>query len=324
MKTLRAGLPALAVIAVCMLAYAWDGQQTTAVLRATLTFATPLVLCALTGLLGERSGVVNIGIEGQLLAGAFVAFMVATSVGVFWGTLAGIATGVILGLGLAVAAVNFHVDQIIAGTVITILASGLTSFLYTQGRVIKGRMPTIKIPLLSRIPLFGELLFNNQILTYLAIIAVFVVHVMLFWTRWGLRTRAVGEHPSAADTAGINVGSLRRRNVAIAGGLAGLGGAFLSLQAASSFARGMSANLGFLALALMITGRWRPYLSAAAALFFGLCKGIATQLQFKQVVSIPPQFVNALPYVLTLVVLTVFAGKVRAPAAAGVPYEIEG
>lgn len=202
----------MAVLLACYLAYAWDGQQTTAVLRATITFATRLVLCALTGLLGERSGVVNIGIEGQLLGAAFTSFMVSTVAGVFWGTLTGIVTGVLLGAGLAVAAVNFHVDQIIAGTVITILATGLTSFLYSQGRVIKGRMPTIKAPGLSRIPLFGELVFNNQVITYLALISVFAVHVLLFWTRWGLRTRAVGEHPSAADTAGINVHSLRRRN----------------------------------------------------------------------------------------------------------------
>lgn len=323
-RLIRRYLPAVVVLAGCWLAYAWDGRQTTAVLRATLTFATPLILCALTGLLCERSGVVNIGIEGQLLASAFTSFMVASTVGVFWGTLAGIATGAVLGVALAVAAVNFQVDQIIAGTVITILAAGLTSFLYSQGRVIKGRMPTIEIPVLSKIPLFGELLFRNQVITYLGLISVFIVHIMLFSTRWGMRTRAVGEHPSAADTAGINVHKLRRRNVALAGGLAGLGGAFLSLQSASTFARGISANLGFLALALMITGRWRPYLSAAAALFFGLCKGIAAQLQFKQVVDIPPQFVNALPYVLTLVVLSVFAGKVRPPAAAGVPYQHEG
>ena len=324
LRSLRTFWPVLAVVALCYAAYFWDGLQTTAVLRATLTFATPLIFCSLTGLLGERSGIVNIGIEGQLLASAFTAFMVASSLGVLLGTLTGVLTGIIMGAGLAVAAVNFKVDQIIAGTVLTILASGLTSFLYSQGRVIQGRMPTITVPLLHRIPLFGELVFSNQVLTYVAIIAVFVVHALLFWTRWGLRTRAIGEHPSSADTAGVNIFRLRRVNVALAGGLAGLGGAFLSLQSASTFARGISANLGFLALALMITGRWRPYLSAAAALFFGLCKGIAGQLQLKQVVDIPPQFVNALPYVLTLVALTVFAGKVRAPAAAGTAYEHEG
>jgi general nucleoside transport system permease protein len=323
-RWLRSFGPAVAVLALCFLAYAWDGQQTTAVLRATLTFATPLILCALTGLLCERSGVVNIGIEGQLLAGAFTSFFVSSTFGVFWGTIAGIATGAVLGLGLSVAAVIFKVDQIIAGTVITILCVGLTSFLYQQGKTIKGRMPEIKIPGLSKLPLIGDLLFSNQVITYLAIVAVVVVHVMLFSTRWGLRTRAVGEHPSSADTAGINVNRLRLVNVAIAGGFAGLGGAFLSLQNASTFSRGMSANLGFLALALMITGRWRPYLAAGAALFFGLFKGVAAQLQFKDVVNIPPQFVNALPYALTLVALTIFSTKVRPPAAAGVPYEHEG
>lgn len=323
-RWVRAIAPATIVLVLCFASYAWDGRQTTAVLRAAITFASPLILCALTGLVCERSGVVNIGIEGQLLAGAFVSFFVSAKYGVFWGTLAGIATGVVLGLGLSVAAVKFKVDQIIAGTVVTILCFGLTSFLYKQGRVIKGRMPTIKIPGLSKIPLIGDLFFSNQVITYLAFVSVFVVHFALFSTRWGLRTRAVGEHPSSADTAGINVNRLRLLNVAAAGGLAGLGGAFLSLQNASTFSRGMSANLGFLALALMITGRWRPFLTAAAALFFGFCKGMAAQLQFKQVVNIPPQFVNALPYVLTLVALTVFSAKVRAPAAAGVPYEHEG
>ncbi len=323
-RRLLAALPAVVILGCCYLAYAWDGQQTIAVLRAAITFAIPLILCALTGLLCERSGVVNIGIEGQLLAGAFTSFFVSAKYGVFWGTIAGVATGVFLGVALAVAAVKLKLDQIIAGTVLNTMAFGLTTFLYTSGKVIKGRMPAIVIPGLSKLPLVGDLLFSSQVITYLGVITVIVMHVMLFSTRWGLRTRAIGEHPSSADTAGINVERLRYRNVAIAGGLAGLGGVYLALQNASTFSRGMSANYGFLALALMITGRWRPYLTAGAALFFDLLRGVASQLQFKQVVNIPPQFVNALPYVLTLVVLTIFSTKVRPPAAAGVPYEHEG
>ncbi len=303
--------------------YAWNGQKTNAVLSFAVRFATPLILAALCGLMGERTGVVNIGIEGQLLAGAFVAFFTATVAGVFIGTLAGIATGMLIGLFLAVCAVTWKIDQIIAGTVVTILAAGLTSFLYKQGKVIKGRMPTIKIPGLKDIPLLGRIFFQNQPISYLAIIAVIVLHIMLFRTRWGLRTRAVGEHPSAADTVGISVEKMRYANVALAGGLAGLGGAFLSLESASTFERGMSANKGFLALALMITGRWRPYLAWAAALFFGLTSGLANQLQFDKVINIPQQFIGALPYALTIVVLVIFSGKVRAPAAAGTPYTKE-
>jgi simple sugar transport system permease protein len=309
-----------AVLAAMYLAYAWDGQQTIAVLAASITFATPLVLAACCGLLGERTGVINIGIEGQLLGGAFVAFVVASATDVFLGTLAGVATGLVMGLFLAVFAVRWHIDQIIAGTVITILATGLTSFLYKQGHVIKGHMPTIKIPLLWKIPLLGRILFENQPIRYLAIIVVIVLHVALFRTKWGLRSRAVGEHPSAADTVGVNVLQKRYVNVTIAGGLAGLGGAFLSLENAGTFERGMSANKGFLALALMITGRWRPYLAWGAALMFGLSSGLANQLQFKKVVDIPPQFINMLPYALTIVVLVIFAGKVRPPAAEGQPY----
>jgi ABC-type uncharacterized transport system permease subunit len=309
-----------AILAAMYVAYAWDGQQTFAVLAATITFSTPLVLAASCGLLGERTGIINIGIEGQLLAGAFVAFVVATKTDVFLGTLAGIGTGLAIGLFLAVCAVRWHVDQIIAGTVITILATGLTSFLYKQGQVIKGHMPTWKIPLLDRIPLIGRLLFENQPIRYMAILCVIVLHVALFHTKWGLRSRAVGEHPSAADTVGVNVLQKRYVNVTIAGGLAGLGGAFLSLENAGTFERGMSANKGFLALALMITGRWKPYLAWGAALMFGLATGMANQLQFKKVVNIPPQFINMLPYALTIVVLVIFAGKVRPPAAEGQPY----
>jgi simple sugar transport system permease protein len=322
-KAQKFALGAGVVLVAAYASYAWDGTQTTAVSAAALRFATPLVLAALCGLLGERTGVVNIGIEGQLLAGAFTSFTVATAVGVWWGVLAGIATGAAIGAFLALCAVTWKVDQIIAGTVVTILAAGLTSFLYSQGKVIKGSLPTWEIPGLSRLPLLGDVLFTNQPIAYASMVAVIVLHVTLFHTRWGLRTRSVGEHPSAADTVGISVERMRYLNVILAGGLAGLGGAFLSIENASTFERGMSANLGFLGLALMITGRWRPALAWAAALFFGFTRGLANQLQFNQVIDIPQQFIGALPYALTIVVLVVFAGKVRAPAAAGKPYEKE-
>lgn len=307
-------------IAICYAFYGWSDLKTVAVLGATIRFSVPLILAALCGLMGERSGVVNIGIEGQLLASAFTGFFVGTYYGIFAGVVAAVLTGMALGAFLALCAVTWRIDQIIAGTVITIMATGLTSFFYRQGRSLKGQMPTWRIPLLDRIPLFGKILFTNPVLTFASIIAVFAVQVMLFHTRWGLRTRAVGEHPSAADTVGIDVVRMRYVNVILAGGLAGLAGAFLSLQSASSFERGMSASKGFLALALMIMGRWRPILAWYAALFFGLTSAVASQLLLDKVINIPQQFVNMLPYVLTIIALAVFSGKVRAPAAAGTPF----
>ena len=307
-------------LAVCYFFYGWNDIKTIAVLGATIRFSVPLVLGALCGLMGERTGVVNIGIEGQLLGSAFTGFFVASSYGIFAGVVVAVLTGMAIGAFLALCAVTWRIDQIIAGTVITIMATGLTSFFYRQGRSLKGQMPTWRIPLLDRIPLFGKILFTNPVLTFASIVAVFVVHVMLFHTRWGLRTRAVGEHPSAADTVGIDVVRMRYVNVTLAGGLAGLAGAFLSIQSASTFERGISASKGFLALALMIMGRWKPILAWLAALFFGLTSAVASQLLLDKVINIPPQFVNMLPYVLTIAALAVFSGKVRAPAAAGTPF----
>ena len=307
-------------LAVCYFFYGWNDIKTIAVLGATIRFSVPLVLGALCGLMGERTGVGNIGIEGQLLGSAFTGFFVASSYGIFAGVVVAVLTGMAIGAFLALCAVTWRIDQIIAGTVITIMATGLTSFFYRQGRSLKGQMPTWRIPLLDRIPLFGKILFTNPVLTFASIVAVFVVHVMLFHTRWGLRTRAVGEHPSAADTVGIDVVRMRYVNVTLAGGLAGLAGAFLSIQSASTFERGISASKGFLALALMIMGRWKPILAWLAALFFGLTSSVASQLLLDKVINIPPQFVNMLPYVLTIAALAVFSGKVRAPAAAGTPF----
>ena len=318
---IRPYLPAIAVVVVSYLFYfLWNGNKTAAVLSFAVRYAIPLILAALCGLMCERSGVVNIGIEGQMLTAAFVAFFVGTWGGPWLGIVFGAIAGLVMGLFLAVCAVRWRIDQIIAGTVINILAFGLTSFFYRQGRTIKGRLPDLNIPLLEKIPLIGRVLFQRGPVAYLALILVFVVHVLLFRTRWGLRTRAVGEHPSAADTVGIGVERLRYLNTTLAGGLAGLAGAFIVIESAGSFERGLTNGRGFLTLAIMIMGRWRPMLAAASALFFGLMSGVANQLQFDKVIKISPQFVSMIPYILTLVVLAVFAGKVRPPAAAGTPY----
>jgi len=318
-------LIAIPVIAVFVVAYCFfylnSETKTQAVVNSTFRQSTPLVLAAMCGLLGERTGVVNIGIEGQLLMGAFTGFYTAAATGNIWvGVLAAVAASMVLGLFLAVCAVTWKIDQIIAGTVINIFVAGLTSFLYTQGKQSPGGLDPIRIPLLNRIPLFGSTIFDNTPIAYLAIILVFVLYIGLFHTRWGLRSRSVGEHPSAADTVGISVAGYRYVNTALAGGLAGLGGAFLSLEAVGTFERGMSANRGFTALAIMIFGRWKPFLAWAGALFFAFTTALAAQLQFDQVIDVPPQFINILPYVLVIIVLAVTAGRVRPPAAAGQPY----
>ena len=314
--------PVIAVVVVAYLFYFFNSDvKTSAVLNGTFRQATPLVLAAMCGLLGERTGIVNIGIEGQLLMSAFTGFYVAASTGSIWtGVLAGMLSGALLGLFLALCAVTWSIDQIIAGTVINIFVAGLTSFLYSQGQTLTGSLPEYDVPLLHDIPLLGPAIFENTPIAYSAMGLVAVLYVGLFHTRWGLRSRAVGEHPNAADSVGINVGLKRYVNTALAGGLAGLGGAFLSLEAVGTFERGMSAQRGFTALAIMIFGRWKPFLAWAGALFFAFTSRLAAQLQFDQVIDVPPQFINILPYVLVIVVLALFAGRVRPPAAAGKPF----
>jgi simple sugar transport system permease protein len=326
-KLSRPTLIGLASVAAALIAayigYGIWGFKTTSVLAFMIRYATPLVLAALCGTIGERTGVINIGIEGQMLMSAFTGFLVASSVGIFAGVVTGVLTGLAMGAFMALCAVTWRIDQVIAGTVVNILAAGLTSFFYRQGRTLKGQVPTIEIPGLADIPMLGRVLFQNPPITYLAIVLVGVLQIALFRTAWGLRTRAVGEHPSAADTVGVSVPLYRYRNVILAGALAGLAGAFISIEGTGSFERGMTAGRGFLALAIMIMGRWKPALAWAAALFFGFLNGLVNQLQFDRVIDIPPQFIGMLPYATTIVVLAVFAGRGRPPAAAGQPYTKE-
>ncbi len=295
--------------AVSMFAYSWS-------------YAIPLVLAAMVGVIGERSGVVNIGIEGQMLVSAFAAFFAsAYSKSLIVGVLSGMGAGLIMGGFLAWTTVRWRMDQIIAGVVLNIVATGITSFYYKPGQQLPGLMPNWTIPGLSKIPLIGPVFFTGTgVFAIAAIIATLLIHFGLFKTRWGLRTRAVGEYPSAADTAGINVERLRIVNVTLAGILAGMAGAYLSMDGSSSFERGMTSGRGFLALAIMIFGAWRPLRAAAAALFFGFVSAVGNQLQADQVIKVPPQLIGTLPYIMTLVVLALAAGKVRAPGAVGQPF----
>lgn len=314
---------AIAILAGVLIAYQWDSGQTTAVMAASVRAAAPLLLGALCGVIGERSGVFNIGIEGQMLFAAFTGFMAASYSGsLLLGMAAGLAGAVLLGFFLAWTAVTLKMDQIIAGTVINLFALGATNFYYVQGRTMPA-FPEWSIPGLRDIPLLGKMFFELGPLTYFALVSPFIIYVALFKTRWGLRTRAVGEHPGAADTVGVNVIKKRYINLMIAAVFAGVAGMHL-LQSASAFNRGMSNGYGFIALAVMIIGRWHPFGAVAGAMMIGFLFALQSQLQFNQALDIPPQFFGMIPYLLTIVVLAVAGIKARPPAAGGIPYEKEG
>lgn len=322
-RIVQLGLGTALALAI-FISYGQNPQLTTGILNATLRQSTPLVLGALCGLLGERSGVINIGIEGQMLLSAFVGFLVTVLTrSLLAGVLAGMTMGALLGLFLAFMSVTLKMDQIIGGTVINIMALGLTSFFYQAGQTIPGKLPPLDLGFLAQLPLVGPVLFRNPPITYMALFLVFGVHYALFYTRWGLRTRAIGEHPRAADTVGINVYRMRYMNVMLGGAIAGLAGAFLTLESVGSFERAMTNGRGFVALAVMIFGKWTPLGSWGAALLFGFANAVQTQLQFSGTLQIPHQFIGMLPYVLTIVVLAGFVGRSRPPAAVGQPYETE-
>jgi general nucleoside transport system permease protein len=293
----------------------------------TLVIALPLILGATAGVLGERSGVVNVAIEGQFLMGAFAAALVATMAGSVWAGLVSAAVGgLIIAALLAVLAIRFLVDQVVVGIVLNLLALGITGFLYERLMQPNAasfneppRMPTWQVPGLSDIPVIGPVLFNSNLLVWLALLLVVAVHLGLTRTRWGLRTRAVGEHPTAADTVGIRVRGLRYLNVLIGGLIAGLGGAYFTLIGAGSFTKNMTSGAGFIALAALIFGRWTPLGALGAALFFGFAQNLPYALSTYNS-SVPSQFLNMLPYVATIIAVAGLVGRVRAPAADGVPY----
>jgi simple sugar transport system permease protein len=314
----------LLVVAAILFFYVRDPKITEAVLASAVRQSTPLVLGALCGLLGERSGIINIGIEGQMLMSAFIGFLVNVYTGnLFVSIFAGLLCGALLGLLLAFMSVTLKIDQVIGGTVINIVALGLTGYFYQVGISTEGKLQPVPLGPLADLPIVGSVFFDNPPITYGAIVLVFVVHYVLFHTKWGLRTRAVGEHPRAADTVGVNVFLVRYVNVMVAGAIAGLGGVFLTLEAVGSFERNMTNGRGFVALACMLFGKYTPFGAWGAALLFGLTSAIQTQLQFGGRIDIPHQFIGMLPYLLTIVVLAGFVGRTRVPAADGVPYEKE-
>ncbi|RIK49725.1 MAG: ABC transporter permease [Chloroflexi bacterium] len=300
-------------------------------LNFTLRAAVPLVLGALSGILCERTGIINIGIEGMMLAGAFAGFVakVATNdwpllLSLVFGVAAAMFVGALMGLLHALLSIRFRVDQIISGTVIIILAAGFSAYLFDRDAVAEGKFGPLRIPILADIPVIGDILFNNPPITYTALLLVALVHVGLFYTRWGLRSRACGEHPRAADTVGINVNFYRYLNTTLGGSLAGLAGGFLVLEAVGQFQEGMTAGRGFISLAAMIFGNWNPFGALAAATLFGYTQALQNELLLAGVVDIPRQFISILPYVVTIVAVSGFVGRVRPPAAEGKVYETEG
>jgi general nucleoside transport system permease protein len=291
---------------------------------ATLVAATPLVLAALGGVMSERSGVVNIALEGIMLTAAFAGIEVATVThSLPIGLLASVLSGMLIAALHAVLSIEFLVDQIVSGTVINILAVGVTGVFYrsaSEGVQGPGTLPIINFPVLSGIPVIGPILFQGKALvTYLMLVLVVVVQVVLFRTVWGLRTRACGEHPLAAETAGVNVKFVRYANVIASGALGGLGGAYFTIQQIGQFLPNMTGGRGFIALAAMIFGKWTPVGAFGASLLFACADALGARLQYLQV-HVPIQFLGMLPYVLTIVVVAGAMGRAVAPAAVGRPY----
>jgi simple sugar transport system permease protein len=309
------------------LAWAAGGKSFSLVgmLRSTVILSVPVTLGALTGLMCERVAIINIAIEGQLLTAAFVGTILGSSFGPWVGLLGALVSGALLGAVLAVLSIKYRVDQIIAGVVINIFALGLTSFL--ASRVLAeaphfnspGRFTPWPIPILSDIPVLGPMFFDHSFFVYGMFILVVVIHFGLFYTRWGLRSRSVGEHPKAADTVGINVYRTRYRNVILGGLIAGFGGAFITLAQVPRFEENITAGIGFIGLAAMIFGRWMPFGVLGAGLVFGFARGLQTKLGILGA-PIPSEFLSMTPYIITIIVVAGVVGKARPPAADGQPY----
>ncbi len=334
MLLLIAGI--LIIPTVLVLAAAGGSTNVTVMLQVSLRLATPVVLGALAGIWCERSGVVNVGIEGMMLSGAcfgFVAFTLSLNAGAdsgtgqFVGVLVAVLAGGAMALLHAWLSVNFKINQIVSGTVINILALGLTSYVRREvllsSEAGRETLPVTNIPLLSEIPILGEVFFQGKPIFYSMFILLIITHVILFFTRWGLRTRAVGENPKAADTLGVNVQRIRWINVIISGLIAGLGGAWFSLETTGGFDDAMTSGRGFIALAAMIFGKWMPFGAFGGGLLFGFSDALGQRFQLLGV-PIPPQFLQMVPYVITIVVLAGLVGRAVAPKADGVPYEKEG
>lgn len=318
----------LAMIGFLCWAAAGESVPVIGLLGGSIALAVPLVFGALGGVLGERAGVVNIAIDGQLLFGAFAAAMFGTIIGSPWGGLvAAMCAGALVALVLGFFAITYFVDQVIVGVVLNVLVIGLTSFLFGQvltenpeGLNSPPHFERIPIPVLGDIPVVGPVLFRQTILVYIMYAAVALVAWALYRTKWGLRVRAVGEHPKAADTVGIKVNRTRYTTLLIAGLIAGAGGATYTLVSVPQFGEEMTDGAGYIALAAVIFGRWDPVRATLAALLFGFATNLSGVLSVLGS-PVPSQFMLMLPYVVTIIAVAGLVGASRAPAADGVPYK---
>jgi len=315
---------------VAFLVWAAQGKSfnLTGMLSSSLVRATPIALAALCGVISERSAVINIGIEGIMLISAQVAVVVSSLTNnLYLGLVTAILMGGLVATLHAWLVIRFKVDQIVSGVAINIFGTGLTSFIgsrflekNTDILNNSGVFPTISIPVLSKIPVLGPMLFENNIVVYLALLLVIGLHIVLFYTPWGLRTRAVGEHPKAADTLGVNVYLMRYVNVIIGGMIAGLGGAYFTIGSVGRFDEIMTAGKGFIGLAAMIFGKWNPIGAYTSSLIFGFADSLQVRLQILKV-PIPSEFLLMAPYIVTMIVLTGVVGRAIPPAADGQAYE---
>ncbi|MEU5871630.1 ABC transporter permease [Glycomyces sp. NPDC047369] len=320
------GVAAL-VLSLLFWAYSQEGTvfRAESILAGALFLSMPYIFGALSGVVCERSGVINIGIEGQFLMGAFTGVLVANITGsIYAGLVGAMVAGSLSTMLLALLATKYQVNQVVVGVILNLLALGFTSFMYDQLKKAEGFNDAFSVPVitwgpLADIPVIGPVLFQQKLFVYVGLVMVAVVWFLLYRTRWGLRTRAVGEHPAAADSMGVNVNRLRYWNVVAAGLLAGFGGAWFTLGNSLAFNKNMTAGLGFVALAVMIVGRWNPLGVLAGALIFGFTTQIARDLSAAGS-SVPGEFLQMLPYAVTLVVVAGLIGKAKAPAADGVPY----
>lgn len=317
----------LAITVAAFLVWATAGKSfsMTGMLQATMVRAVPIALGGLAGVLSERVAVVNIAIEGMLLAGAFTGALMGSLLGGWLGLVSAVAVGGLFGFILAALVVTYRMDQIIAGVVINLFVLGVTSYVssqvFAEYRSLNNApvFRAWKIPVLGDIPVIGPMLFNQNLFVYGALVMVAVATYYLFYTRYGLRARSVGEHPRAADTLGINVYRTRYINVTLAGMVAGFGGAWFTLGSVGRFDENMTGGRGYIGLAAMIFGRWHPVGALSAALVFGFADSLQQKLALLRT-PIPSEFLAMAPYIATIIVVAGFVGRSRPPAADGKPY----
>jgi simple sugar transport system permease protein len=324
-----AGVVAFCFVAAFLIWAARDNSMDlVGMMNTSLVRATPIALAALCGVISERTAVINIGIEGIMLVSALASVMVATLMhNLYAGLLAGMLAGMIVAGLHAILCIKFKVDQIISGVAVNIVGTGATSFISNRYMQVhaeqlnnSGVFPNIPIPLLVKIPILGPVIFENNFIVYLMLILVAVTFVLLFYTRWGLRTRAVGEHPKAADTLGVNVYLTRYVNVILGGLIAGVGGAYFTIGSVGRFDKLMTAGKGFIGLAAMIFGNWNPIGALGSSLIFGFADSLQVKMQILKT-PIPSEFLQMAPYIVTIIVMAGVVGGVHAPAADGTAYE---